>query len=240
MDYVYICGPGENEELKYSIRSVIKNAPVGKVWVVGQSPDWYSGNKINIPQDEQKYINAINNLKAICDSKDISDSFILMNDDFYIVNPISNIKYMYSGSLEEKVGKYIDLVPNSSYTRRLQETHRRLLKDGVSNPLDYELHVPMPMNKANLRQCLDIPKVLWRSMYGNLFNVGGIQMPDVKVYLAGALRRNSYSLDDLKYDYLSSDDSSFKLIKKTVLEKMFPEPSNYEVATVLELIDEIQ
>lgn len=228
MDFVYICGPGETDELRYSIRSVIANAPHGKIWVVGSKPSWYTGDYIEVVQDSPKYINAINNLKAICESKDISDDFVLMNDDFYILNPISDIKYTFSGSLDDKIDKYLDLVPGSSYTRKLQETRTRLLKEGVSKPLDYELHVPMPMNKANLKRCLINPNVLWRSMYGNLFNVGGIQMSDVKVYTQGTLRFNSYSMDDLKYDYLSSDDSSYWIIKKKILEPMFQDPSPYE------------
>ena len=45
MDIVYNCRPGkQNEELRYSIRSVMENLPHDNLWVVGGKPEWYTGN----------------------------------------------------------------------------------------------------------------------------------------------------------------------------------------------------
>lgn len=227
MDFVYICRPGENEELRYSIRSVIANFPKAKVWVVGEKPDWYSGNFILVKQKATKYSNARNNLQAICDSEEIGEKFILMNDDFFIVKPISHIGYVHGGPLSEKIKYYNELTPNSSYVRSLQETHRRLLKRGVENPLDYELHVPMPMNKAGLRMSLHHTS-LWRSTYGNILGVGGDQISDVKVYFNGPLMDKTYDYKDLEQPYLSTDDRSFDQVLEDILLDMFPAPSKYE------------
>ena len=57
MDFVYICKDGVNEELKYSIRSVVESFPEAIVWVVGGKPDWYIGNYIKVEQKESKYKN---------------------------------------------------------------------------------------------------------------------------------------------------------------------------------------
>jgi hypothetical protein len=84
MDFVYICKPGDNEELRYSIRSVLYSFPDANIWLVGGKPSWYSGNYIYVDQKHHKYANAINNLHAICDSNEISEEFVLMNDDFFI------------------------------------------------------------------------------------------------------------------------------------------------------------
>jgi hypothetical protein len=81
MDFVYICKPGDNEELRYSIRSVLYSFPDARIYVVGGKPKWYSGNYIFVDQKHHKYANAINNLQAICDSNDILEEFLLMNDD---------------------------------------------------------------------------------------------------------------------------------------------------------------
>lgn len=227
MDYVYICRDGENEELRYSIRSVVENLPPGNIWLVGGKPDWYTGNYIQIRQDMPKIKNATNNLKAICNSKEISDEFVLMNDDFFAVKPVETISYYHSGLLSEKIELYQDLQPTSSYTRSLEDTYRRLLKLGVSNPLDYELHVPMIMTKSNLRMALR-GNALWRSTYGNIFNVGGKKITDVKVYASSPLLRKSYDYSSFKYDYISSDDESFNKLLKDFLFDMFPNPTVYE------------
>jgi hypothetical protein len=65
--------------------------PEAKVWLVGGKPDWYSGNFIEVDQKHHKYANAINNLQALCNSEEISNNFILMNDDFFIIKPIKKL-----------------------------------------------------------------------------------------------------------------------------------------------------
>lgn len=227
VDYVYICRDGDNEELRYSIRSVVTNMPPGNIWVVGGKPDWYTGNHIPVKQSMTRNKNAVNNLQAVCNSKEISEKFILMNDDFFAVKPVKTIKYYHGGLLADKVDACQDLYPRSSYTRSLEETHRRLLKLGIQSPLDYELHVPMPMTKANLRVALR-GGTLWRSTYGNVFHVLGRKITDVKVYAANPLFRKSYDYSELKYDYISSDDESFPMLLETILLDMFPEPTACE------------
>lgn len=227
VDYVYICRDGDNEELRYSIRSVVANMPPGNIWVVGGKPKWYQGNHLPVKQNMPKNRNAVNNLKAIANSVAISENFVLMNDDFFAVKPIKTINYYHGGLLEDKIGLYQDLQPTSSYTRSLEETHRRLLKLGVQDPLDYELHVPMPMSKANLRIVLR-STALWRSTYGNLFHVLGKKITDVKVYASSPLLFKSYDYSKLDFEYLSSDDESFDEILNNVLLDMFPNPTVYE------------
>ena len=228
-DYVYICREGENEELRYSIRSVVKHMPPGKIWVVGGKPDWYTGNYIPIAQRMSKARNAISNLSAICSTKEISGDFILMNDDFFVIKPVKTIKQYHGGLLSEKIYLYQDLQPTSSYTRSLEETRRRLLRLGIEDPIDYEIHVPMAMNKSNLREVLG-DKGLWRSLYGNLFKVSGKKIDDVKVYTSSPLLRKSYDYLEPKMEYISSDDESFRLLLKPMLESMFPDPTIYELS----------
>ena len=230
MDLVYICRDGENEELRYSIRSAVKNLPHDKIWVVGGKPDWYIGNYIEVDQGKAKYINARNNLKAICDSSNISESFVLMNDDFYIINKVDSVPYMYSGTLDDKIQQREDIFSGNSYTNLLRQTLGSLYKKKKTVILDYELHVPMIMEKKKLRQIIRVPG-LWRSLYGNMFDVGGIKIRDVKVYdKANKFYKNSYSMDNLEYDYISSNDDSFKEIKEKLLLKKFLEPTSYEQA----------
>jgi hypothetical protein len=228
MDLVYICRDGENEELRYSIRSAVKNLPHDKIWVVGGKPDWYTGNHIQVNQTRSKYANARNNLKAVCSEEGISDSFILMNDDFYIINKVRSVPYMYSGTLDDKIENREGTFNGNSYTTLLRETLGYLSRKKKSLILDYELHVPMVMEKKKLEKILKLSG-LWRSIYGNIFDVGGIKIRDVKVYTkTNKFYNSSYDINNLEYDYLSSDDSSFEMVKSSVLEKRFSSKTVYE------------
>jgi hypothetical protein len=229
MDYVYICRDGENEELRYSIRSVEKHLPPGRIWVVGGKPNWYTGNHIPVKQDDAKYDNAIENLRAACESKKIGSSFVLMNDDFFAIKPLQEIPTYVGGFIVEKVALYSAIAPRSTYTKRLLRTSIKLGKVGMDFPRDYELHVPMLMNKSRLLSVINAyPDCLWRSMYGNIYRVGGIHITDVKYYVRDAMKVKSHDYKSSSYPFVSSEDDSFKVLKRELLNNMFPNPSRYE------------
>jgi hypothetical protein len=228
MDFVYICRDGENEELRYSIRSVLLSFPEAKVWVVGGKPKWYSGNHVFLEQDNNKYVNAVNNLKAVCNTPDISDNFILMNDDFFIIKKIETVEQFYNGLLSEKIDKFIKITGSSMYIKKLITTNNKLNKLGFTKPLDYELHVPMPMHKAGLLYILnEYPECLWRSMYGNLFNVGGSQMEDVKVYKNKRHAARSAQITKNSI-YLSTEDTGLTIMVDNIFKELLTNPSPYE------------
>jgi len=228
MDFVYICRDGDNEELRYSIRTVLHSFPEANVWVVGNKPDWYSGKYVEVKQDKHKYANAINNLKTLCGVAEISHNFVLMNDDFFIIRKIENIDQFYNGLLSEKIERFTKVTGSSSYIKKLATTNHKLLKLGIKEPLDYELHTPMPMDKVGLLDVLtNYPECLWRSMYGNIYNVGGTQMQDVKVYIN---RRHADRAGQLADDsiYLSTEDAALNSMIDKILKHLVPEPSIYE------------
>lgn len=229
MDFVYICRSGDNEELRYSIRSVVSSFPDASIWVVGGKPDWYTGKYIDVSQNNNKYTNAINNLSAICKSNEISDSFILMNDDFFIVKKIDSVDAFHGGLLSEKIDRYIKLTGSSMYIKKLMLTNERLKESGINNALDYELHVPMIMKKNNLLMIIKkYPSCLWRSMYGNLFNVGGKKIDDVKVYVNKKhLNRSKAITNDSVF--ISTEDLSFNLVFETLLKDTFQNKTKYEL-----------
>jgi len=228
MDFVYICRDGENEELRYSIRSVLLSFPEAKVWVVGGKPKWYSGNHVFLEQDNNKYVNAVNNLKAVCNTPEISDMFILMNDDFFIIKKIETVEQFYNGFLSEKIDKFIKITGSSMYIKKLITTNNKLNKLGFTKPLDYELHVPMPMHKVGLLYILnEYPECLWRSMYGNLFNVGGSQMEDVKVYKNKRHAARSAQITKNSI-YLSTEDTGLTIMVDNIFKELLTNPSPYE------------
>jgi hypothetical protein len=236
VDVVWICRTGPNEELRYSIRSVAANMPHENIVVVGGKPDWYTGRFIEVVTrrsdgelSNNKYENAKNNIRQIVESPDISDDFILMNDDFYVLKPIDQLQYYHGGLLSDKIASYRRFVAWSEYTDVLARTASILEASNINDPLDYTLHVPMMFNKKKLAKILDQPIASIRTLYGNLYRVGGRKMSDVKVHPA----RTQYAPESFDYMnkdsvFLSTADTTFSVVKKNLLGPMFPEPSKYE------------
>ena len=85
------------------------------------------------------------------------------------------------------------------------------------------------MEKEKLKIVLELlDHFLWRSIYGNKFNVGGTQMEDVKVYNSGPLVLKSYNLNIDDHTYLSSADSSFNIIFNKILKDKFNKKTRFE------------
>ena len=232
LDVVYICRDGLNEELRYSIRSVVKNLPHSKIWVVGGKPPWYKGNHIRVKQSGTKFENARANMEAIVRNENISDNFILMNDDFYIISPVDEVRYYHAGSLSNKLEYFMSTHPTSTYTTLLNKSMKTLQEMGIHDPLDYALHIPMVMNKQLLSEILPL-SISWRLAYGNIYNVDShyVECPegyskDVKVYIKDG-KLTDITKSPLSKIYLSSDDNSFQRIRNT-LKTQFPKPTQYE------------
>lgn len=208
---------------------MVKNFPDAKIWIVGEAPDWYDGDVIYVPQSADKYTNAQKNMQTICSSEQIPEDFVMMNDDFYIVGNVSQIKYYNGGALKDKCQDYAQRNPRSTYTRRLFNTYKTLKRIGVHDSLDYELHVPFPVQKTKLAKAISYG-VLWRSVYGNLYDVGGEEIPDVKVYADHYKNPRSHNYSKSKFPFISTEDRSFPEVKKFLFLKKFPKPSSYEKA----------
>lgn len=228
MDLVYVCRSGENEELRYSIRSAVENISHDNIWVVGNKPDWYSGDFVDVPDQKTKFDNIINCTYAITDIGAISDDFVLMNDDFFFLKPVGKMPILHGGLLRDKIDKYISLGARR-YATLLSRTYNNLVRQGIKDPLDYDIHVPMPMNKIKLRQ--SIKKAYFpRSGYGNIHNIGGQQIIDVKTYAPkNTLSSNSYDFLNGDMPFISTEDGSFDSVYNQILKDKFPTPSKYEI-----------
>ncbi len=218
MDCVYICRAGDNEELRYSLRSVVKFLPNSNIWIVGYKPNWYVGNFLSVEDIGNKFENINNCYKKIIEEKSISEDFLVMNDDFFFLSNNNKYNY-YSGFLKDKIVNHIELNGISRYSRALRTAVDALKKRGIKEPLNYDIHTPMALNKTNLAQVIDL-SLAPRSMYGNIFIKDGLNIEDVKVYKDS----KDFRFDN---DFISTEDNSFKLIKDK-LEELFPNSSVFE------------
>jgi hypothetical protein len=226
VDYVYVCRSGDNEELRYSIRSVRHNASYNNLWVVGGKPDWYYGNFVEVPDVGNKFQNIQECYKAITQIGAISNEFVLMNDDFFILKPVGIMPILHGGPLIEKIERYNNNGASTKYTRILLEAYKKMQKLRIKDPLDYDIHTPMVIEKNKIKDFIDL-SLAPRSMYGNMFNIGGENIQDVKIYSSKKMQFNSI-FDYSNLAFLSTEDESFDKILP-FLDNLFPKKSMYEL-----------
>lgn len=94
-DLLYIIGKGSkynNEELKYSLRSIEKNCTgYDRIFIVGYKPTFLNDNVIYVPCEDKydgyKHRNILNCIKTVIDTTDISNEFVLQSDDHFYIKP---------------------------------------------------------------------------------------------------------------------------------------------------------
>lgn len=222
MDVVYLCRRGDwNDELRHSLRS-LQNLPHDRVWFAGYKPKWVrDAEEIATPRAHTPWEQTTANLRAAAEHPDVSEDFLLFNDDFFIMRPIAAMPILHRGIVTGE-----DVKGVSSYTAQLHHLARWFHEQGREHVLSYELHVPMAMTKTGVREVLDLdaPRQAVvrhkRTLFGNHFAVGGTLMHDCKIREKGAR---------LDRPFLSSSDASFQRwpVGEYVREA-FPDPSPYE------------
>lgn len=221
LDIVYVCRHGEdNEELRYSLRS-LANLPHDRVWIAGGCPSWVQGvNRIPVAPMRHKHDHALASLVAALNHPDVSDPFLMFNDDFYVMRPMERMPVLHEGPLQEVIEAH---AKGSAYRNAMEKTASLLDADA----LGYEIHAPMEMDKLGMLLVLSLGQGIkgfqYRTAYGNLERLGGTQCSDVKVYRSD--RGKPYK----EWALLSTSDRTFKYhpVGKYIRES-FPEPSPYE------------
>jgi hypothetical protein len=221
MDYVYICRSGDNDELRYSLRSIEENMPEGRVWVIGHRPVWYIGDFVPVNDIGGKFDNIKNCIKIASEYEEISDNFILMNDDFFALKKIDNMPVFHGGLLKDKIEKYKEQMMSPKYIKLLELTYKQLLANNITDPIDYDIHVPIVMNKEKLSQSIPIA-YFPRSAYGNFAGIGGTKITDVKVYGSVKIK------NDDAFDFLSTEDRSFISLRDSILATKFAKVGKLE------------
>lgn len=222
MDVVYILKENqENLELKYSLRS-LKNLKHDRVFIVWHKPYWVQ-NVIHIPAEDPykiKSLNALHKITIACKDERISEDFILMNDDFYILKP-TEIKYYQRWKiidhLEYRKQKEQE---NSIYCKNLKKT-LELFPDWY----DFSLHLPIIYNKSkflDLFNHYDMKQgYLLRNLYCNHYWIKWKFREDIKVY-------DWFHIEEWQ-EFLSSDDNMvWNKEFLDYMEEKFWEISKYE------------
>lgn len=219
MIVVYTIGTGSawgDNELRYSIRSMVKHTDVSRIIIVGHKPNWIQNvEHIKMQDGPKKNCNIHFKTLAACD---ITDEFVQAADDHFILQPTDFTTYYHSGPINEKryAGNYARVTANTA----------KVLPGG----LFYNLHIPMRMISERYRDIMSrydwSREYLVKSLYANNMNVHGERARDCKI-------RTALRLDKIKEyvkgrTFFSVGDSGLSIDMKRFLKQTFPDRSIYE------------
>lgn len=225
-DIVYILKNDiDDTELIYSIRSVVENFPYNRIWFAGGkpkniTPDRYMELK---QKGYTKWEKVTYTLKQICLNDEITNDFWLFNDDFFIMQPVTDFPTAIRGTMRDRIKELRKRYGASSYQQQLVRTENVLKRRGYDT-LDYALHVPILINKEKALETIEEFKgyPMFRCLYGNYNKIEGVMMDDVKVYE----RNQEPTGNELM---LSTTNDSFKYGKVgEYIKQQFPNKCKYE------------
>lgn len=228
-DILLYIGPGENEELRYAIRTWEENLNFGKLYAVGgPKPKWFNPDiYVENPLQYSKMRQCYQNLKIALSDDRLTEDILLMMDDIFLLDDWGDWRINHNrGELEAQYEMLEQKFGGNSYTKMLKATDKELKKD-FEHPLSFEEHAPFLCNREKLLAILDkygahaMDNLLYRSIYGNLYNIPTEYRRDVKLA--------DYSDKILSTDTIvSTNETSFRGCAGTTIKEWFSDPSKYE------------
>jgi len=181
-DLVYVVGgPGDREDLRHSLRTLEANlrAPFREVWVVGDPPAWFRGRHLALPPNPEKFRNQRASLTAYVNHPDAAETFVLLNDDMFVIEPTDEWVVSRKGaplSIWAKVHR--DALRNGSHAWdcwqcSIIDTASWTGVELGTDPLIYECHSPLVFDTAKLRDVLARYPLNRRFVVGEVYPIAG-------------------------------------------------------------------
>ena len=175
-DAVYPYHGVNHYEISVSIELLRKNVHgLRNIYVIGDDPGIDGVIVIPFVQTNAKEVNIWKKTLTACFTPEISEKFLFMNDDHFILKKIGAIPYYYEGELGAHGG-------TKQYNDAEQRTILRLLE--LNKPVKYfDIHCPMFIEKAKFKQVFEHfsdAEYLMKSAYCNYWGIFGEQYTDQK------------------------------------------------------------
>jgi len=211
MDIVYILGTGslaQDEEIRYSLRSIEKHMQdLDNVYVVGERPDFLINIKHISCKDPhgEKWKNAHHKIMTACNLGELSEEFLLMNDDFFANADFIGAELPFYA------------VKNGS--------------GGNCGKEDYAVHAPVRYNKKFFKSMpfpiLEKGTYSPRTFFCNFFQAPPKFVKDTIITTGEGVP--SYDEQVKGAEWFSIGSSTMTVLDFSVwLQEKYPQPSNFE------------
>ena len=232
IDVVIPLGVGSisaNNELRFCLRSIEKHLNgYGNIWIVGHLPKWVQ-NVRHIPHGEYhpKALNIFDKIMAACEIEEVSDNFIMFNDDYFLIQSVDAAHYP---------NYYSDKALGEVYQRSASNPYRQLTEDTIKVVGDgfryADIHCPLVMNKGKFKQLIRFNPnrydngLLVKSLY--MSQIDGTKMERKDPIIRGPRSAEWYDCNELTTDMISIHDEAVNKEFISYIERKFPVPSQYE------------
>lgn len=184
--WFWVSVPDGGEELKHSMRSVLKHFQGEvKTTVIGDKPSWYTGHHIPCPRiprnrkersDTHPFRDTQSKIVVAANHSEIDDQFIWIMDDVYLIRPTT-----LDDLMQPRFDPWYRENRRREWHRCISATFTALKQRGYP-ALQFGTHLPIPFEKEKLLQMFvefDFPKrmLLFEILYGNRFKEGHIPHP---------------------------------------------------------------
>ena len=224
-DIIYPYKRAPNDfELRYSLRSLV-NVPHSRVIIAGDSP-FCVNDRVTVVKNPRvsgdRYMSSTSNIFAAMARADVSDEFVVMNDDIFVLKPWT-FKHEHRATIAECLA---DPAFAGEYRARMVSTAAILRSVGITEPLFFGLHTPTVYNRHRLADMIrEYPmpqrRYLTRTLYWNLFPAPSVRRTDVKV--------KTWPIESMADDVLSISDNVTGISEfQTWINERFPVASRYE------------
>lgn len=194
-------------ELKFAIRSLVKYfKSLSEIIIVGDAPDWYTGQHIYLPDvDKRKEYSIYSKLVQV------QSTVCYSNDDYFALQPFDvDLRNYYRGLCRN--------------TRPADKVYRELYGNCPGEWMDFDVHTPMIIDTTKFEWGIDRPI---KTYYANQNKLKGTHLVDCKL-------RGTKTYDEIKYSianrpFFSIDGNSKIGGMPEILNELYPDKSKYEL-----------
>lgn len=221
----YRYSPRTNDlELKYCLRGIEKHLiDARQVWVIGDCPGYINPYAV-VPFIETNWYehltrNIHNKIMLACDKPEISDPFLYMNDDHFLLQDVRvlNIPFYHNGIVWKGTGRYITTIANTL--------------NKYPGAFNFDVHAPMLIHKDLYRQAMAV--LNWKTPFGfaiktsycSHLKIKGEYYPDYKIDRIPLIS----DFEEIKErKFFSVGDKAMREPMINFLNKLYPNKSIYE------------
>lgn len=209
MDILYILGEGsqcDNNELRYSLRSLSNCFSLDRVYIIGTNPNFLSEKVKFSPYLDlhTRQLNHFLKVKKAFETTDITDNILLMYDDVFFTKQTDIEKYpnYFEGELPDFNEQKRSYIQSLGHTKELLKKYNKKTKDfSVHCPIIYNkqkflnLYREVENDLKNYEHGIDV-----RSLYCNWYDLESVKVKDCIVLREQDFERvkefNCFSIND--------------------------------------------